>query len=130
MPHKPMRPCRYSRCPQLTDDKTGYCDAHRQQVQRQYDRERGSANERGYDYHWQQYSKHYLMEHPLCALCAKKAPPVIKASECIDHIIPHRGDYNLFWNRNNHQPACLECNSVKAATEEGAFGNPSKKSNS
>ncbi len=123
MPRKPMRPCSYPGCPHLTEDKTGYCETHRKQVQRQYDSQRGTANQRGYDYRWHQYTRVYLAEHPLCALCAKKEPPVIIAASLVDHIIPHRGNHELFWDPSNHQPACTECHNIKTATEDGAFGN-------
>jgi 5-methylcytosine-specific restriction protein A len=41
----------------------------------------------------------------------------------VDHIKPHRGDMTLFWDPNNHQPACDECHNIKTAREDGAFGN-------
>jgi len=125
MPRKPSRPCKYPGCPHLaSDERIGYCDTHLKQSQRQYDQQRGTSTQRGYNYRWQKASKLYLAGHPLCAICLKKNPPVIKAAECVDHIIPHKGDYKLFWDPANHQPACLECNRIKAAKEEGAFGNP------
>ena len=127
MPLKPGRPCRQPGCPHLANSQTGYCDQHEEQAQRQADARRPNANQRGYNYRWQQYSKQYLTLHPLCAICQKKNPPVIKAAQCVDHIIPHRGDPKLFWDPGNHQAACLTCNSEKAAIEEGAFGNPVKK---
>jgi len=123
MPVKPSRPCRYPGCPHLTNDKSGYCPEHLKQTRRQYDRDRGSASERGYDASWQRYRKAYLAEHPLCALCAKKDPPVVRAATVVDHIIPHRGDYALFWDPANHQPSCTECHNIKTAKEDGAFGN-------
>ncbi|WP_396127368.1 HNH endonuclease [Edaphobacter acidisoli] len=41
-----------------------------------------------------------------------------------DHIIPHRGDKKLFWDRSNWQPLCATCHSVKTAEEDGGFGRP------
>lgn len=123
MPQKPSRPCRYPGCPHLTDDKSGYCEQHLQQTRRQYDQQRGTAVQRGYDYRWQQYAKAYLAEHPLCVLCLKKQPPVTRAATLVDHIIPHKGDPALFWDPSNHQALCTECHNIKTATEDGAFGN-------
>jgi 5-methylcytosine-specific restriction protein A len=54
------------------------------------------------------------------------AEGITKAAECVDHIKPHKGDMDLFWDSNNHQPLCIRHNSIKAATEEGAFGNKVK----
>ena len=123
MPKKPQRPCRYPGCPHLTGDRSGYCEEHLKQTRREYDRERGSSRQRGYGYRWQKYTKVYLAGHPLCALCAKKKPPVIRAATLVDHIKPHRGDYDLFWDPENHQSACDECHNIKTAREDGGFGN-------
>jgi 5-methylcytosine-specific restriction endonuclease McrA len=45
----------------------------------------------------------------------------------VDHIQAHKGNQLLFWDRDNWQPACVPCNKWKAATSEGAFGNPQRK---
>ncbi|WP_415405336.1 HNH endonuclease [Tateyamaria sp. SN3-11] len=29
----------------------------------------------------------------------------------VDHITPHKGDTNLFWDRTNWQPLCITCHS-------------------
>jgi 5-methylcytosine-specific restriction protein A len=42
----------------------------------------------------------------------------------VDHIIPHKGDKDLFWDSNNWQPLCKTCHDEKTAREDGAFGNP------
>lgn len=130
MPTKPMRSCRYPGCPHLTHDKTGYCDPHLKLTQRQYDAERGTANQRGYNYRWQQRSKLYLAEHPLCYYCQARQPPVVKAANLVDHYIPHRGDYDLFWDETNWRSSCDDCHKIKTAAEDGAFGNPTNKSTS
>lgn len=36
MPRKPKRPCRYPGCPNLTDNKSGWCDAHEKKMQQHY----------------------------------------------------------------------------------------------
>lgn len=35
----------------------------------EYDQQRGSSTERGYDYRWQQFRLRYLAQHPLCVDC-------------------------------------------------------------
>lgn len=39
-----------------------------------------------------------------------------------DHIIPHRGDKRLFWDRSNWQPMCDRCHNIKRATEDKRIG--------
>ena len=36
----------------------------------------------------------------------------------LDHIIPHRGDQKLFWDRSNLQPLCEHHHNVKTMTED------------
>lgn len=86
------------------------------------EQQRGTSNQRGYTYRWQQASKGYLAKHPLCVHCQLKGL-VVSATE-VDHVIPHRGDMTLFWDRdNNWQGLCGPCHSTKTATEDGGFGN-------
>jgi 5-methylcytosine-specific restriction protein A len=47
---------------------------------------RASARARGYDYAWEEFSKAYLREHPLCVQCLAKAKTV--PSTQTDHIVP------------------------------------------
>ena len=46
MPRKPKRPCRMTGCPNLTDRKSCYCEAHEKTMQRHYEH-----FVRGYDQH-------------------------------------------------------------------------------
>lgn len=125
MPCKPSSPCRSPRCPNLSTNG-GYCDAHQslvRQAQRQADKDRGNSTERGYNYRWQVESKLFLNEHPLCEICQKKTPPRVTAATLVDHIIPHKGDQGLFWDKSNWQGSCDKCHNIKTASEDGGFGN-------
>ena len=62
---------------------------------------RGSARERGYTTRWEKARKTYLMSHPLCVMCAKDGRTT--AATVVDHIIPHKGDQQLFWDTDNWQ---------------------------
>ncbi|MEG0049160.1 MAG: HNH endonuclease signature motif containing protein [Clostridia bacterium] len=31
----------------------------------------------------------------------------------VDHIVPHRGDGELFWHKENWQPLCKDCHDWK-----------------
>lgn len=78
-----------------------------------HDRRRLPARERGYDHQWRKARLEYLATHPDCAM-----PECSNAATTLDHIIPHRGDRALFWNRRNWQPLCTHChNSAKQRLE-------------
>ena len=69
---------------------------------RRFERTRPSAAERGYDSRWQKARAGFLAKHPRCIRCGEPATVV-------DHVIPHRGDTALFWQRSNWQPLCKPC---------------------
>ena len=80
-----------------------------------------SSTEQGYGYKWQVLRAWWLRHNPLCVKCREKGL-VTEATE-IDHIVPHKGDKTLFWDRGNLQSLCKKCHSTKTATEDGGFGN-------
>ena len=100
MPHKPKRPCRYPGCPNLCDNGV-YCLEH---AAYSNDRLRGGAAARGYDSRWRKARALFLRRHPLCAECKRQGQ--LTPATVVDHIIPHRGDMTLFWDRENWQPLC------------------------
>jgi 5-methylcytosine-specific restriction endonuclease McrA len=80
--------------------------------------DKATSGQRGYTYAWQKASKAYLREHPLCVMCARLRR--VTAATLVDHIEPHRGDMELFWNRRNWQSLCTTCHSsVKKREEAG-----------
>jgi len=83
---------------------------------------RETANERGYTYRWQQVRAGWLRSHPLCVRCEGDGRTVVATD--VDHIVPHKGDMNLFWDiEHNVQSLCHSCHSAKTAEEDGGFGN-------
>jgi 5-methylcytosine-specific restriction protein A len=40
----------------------------------------------------------------------------------VDHVIPHRGDVELFWKPGNHQALCKACHDRKTVLEDGGLG--------
>lgn len=119
MAMRPKRPCKYPGCSELVIE--GYCDKHKRIKNQQIERERRTSSQRGYDSRWQRYREKFLKDHPLCVDCLK-AEKVIAATD-VDHIIPHKGNKELFWDPNNHQALCHSCHSKKTAEEDGGFGN-------
>jgi 5-methylcytosine-specific restriction endonuclease McrA len=81
---------------------------------------RGSARERGYTYRWEKARLFFLREHPLCRMCLGQGK--VTEATVVDHIIPHRGDQTLFWDRANWQPLCKpNHDSAKQAEEANGF---------
>jgi 5-methylcytosine-specific restriction protein A len=87
-----------------------------------YEQVRGTATQRGYDSRWRKARLGWLAKHPLCVHC--QAEGRVTAANVVDHIIPHRGDTNLFWDsKGNWQSLCTSHHAVKTAQEDGGFGN-------
>lgn len=57
----------------------------------------------------------WLADHPLCE-CCMEAGRVVEA-RITDHVIPHGGNTDLFWDEGNFQSLCLKCHNAKSATE-------------
>lgn len=85
----------------------------------EFDKRRGSADERGYGAKWRKLRAAILSDEPLCRAC-HAAGYVTPASE-VDHIIPHKGNQKLFWSMTNLQPLCKSCHSRKTAREDSRF---------
>lgn len=115
MPTKPLKPCAMPGCPNRAEPGRPCCKLHSGQ---QLGFSRESSTQRGYSYKWRQASKAYLRSHPMCALCLRKNPPQYIPATVVDHIIPHRGDKTLFWDRNNWQPLCKPCHDLKTWRED------------
>lgn len=78
--------------------------------------DRPSAARRGYGARWQRYREWFLTQHRLCAECWSQGR--LTEATVVDHIEPHRGDYEKFWRPENHQSLCLPCHQAKTARGE------------
>lgn len=65
---------------------------------------RESAAKRGYGRAWRAATRQFLAEQPLCVECAKEGRT--EPATDVDHVVPHRGDATLFWDRGNWQGLC------------------------
>lgn len=124
----PLKPCAHPGCHEFAVRGESYCAKHLKEREalrlvreRLKNSKRPNAYRRGYTARWAKARDAYLTEHPLCAECLRHGK--ITAATEVDHIIPHRGDKNLFWAVSNWQALCHECHSRKTATEDGGFGN-------
>ena len=117
MAEKPLRPCRHAGCPELTRD--GWCQKHRPRHQR-----RTSADYHGW-YMLPIWTKRLrpaqLLREPWCRECARVYPPDDPRhrtrATVVDHIVPHRGDWEKFIDPANHQSLCKRHHDQKTALE-------------
>lgn len=57
-----------------------------------------------------------IRHNPICQICDRNP------STIADHIIPHKGNWDLFTDFKNLQGLCKECHDRKTASEDGGFG--------
>lgn len=87
--------------------------------------QRENSTQRGYTYKWQKARKLFIADNPLCIDCLAEGK-LIRTDE-VDHIIPHKGDASLFWDRTNWRALCKSHHSAKTAREDGGFGNRNRR---
>jgi 5-methylcytosine-specific restriction protein A len=76
---------------------------------------RTSARKRGYTRDWDIARSNHLVLNPWCAMCNQIATVV-------DHIVPHKGNMTLFWDKGNWQSLCAPChNSTKQQIDKIGF---------
>lgn len=111
MPRRSPRFCSHPGCSRLVTDT--YCEEHAKLHEKQSDVARDSSHKRGYNWRWRNYSKAFL-RRPENQICKLHLPGCTILAECVDHIDPPDGpDDPRFWDKSNHQAACIRCNSVK-----------------
>ena len=119
MPHKPLKPCRYAGCPNLTEGT--YCPIHKKLVDQKYNRyQRDQEAQSFYNSNaWRKLRARFLIEHPFCVECRKQGK--LTKATVVDHIIPIRkGGPTL--DEDNLQPLCSSCHSVKSISEGSRYG--------
>lgn len=118
----PRSICQYAGC-QRTIDKPRYCAAHQQIMDaREKARKNNHQSEftKLYNWDWRKFRDRYVKENPLCLHCLKEGK--LTPTQVVDHIVPHKGDKELFWNNDNHQSLCVKCHNEKTAKYDGGFG--------
>lgn len=111
IPGTPKRPCAHSGCAALVEYGQRRCTKHKKYHNKQVNKYRRDASLNLYTPTWRRYSAARLQEHPWCKSCSAPA-------EVTDHIVPHGGDEDLFWNEENHQSLCKRCHDHKTNTED------------
>lgn len=103
MPSRAPRICSCGKV--VPHGKTCACQAARTKERNaRADKKRGTSSQRGYTGAWDKARKAFLARSRWCRRCG--APATV-----VDHIIPHRGDQALFWDKSNWQPLCTPCHS-------------------
>ena len=76
--------------------------------------ERGRETAPYYSAAWRSARRSFLSVHPVC--------PCGATASVVDHVRPHRGKADLFWDEGNWQALCWSCHSRKTATQDHGFG--------
>ena len=110
----PKHICRYPGCHQTTQDR--YCSLHPKGPAKQDNRP--TSAKRGYDHVWRKERAFFLSqpENMFCVDCLQRG--IHTFAELVDHIIPHDGDMNLFWDIENWQSLCIVHHNQKTAKEK------------
>lgn len=64
---------------------------------------------------WKTRRAEQLQREPLCRMCAEAN--IIREANIADHVIPHRGDWDLFVG-GLLQSLCVDCHNVRKQREE------------
>lgn len=116
--------CRAPGCDEVAAEGEAHCDEHLAEVKaraaagKQQAKHSAVARAGAQFYRtkrWKQARLAFLNAHPLCADCGEVGL-VVEATE-VDHVVPHRGDPALMWDRSNWQALCKSCHSRKTARE-------------
>jgi 5-methylcytosine-specific restriction endonuclease McrA len=59
---------------------------------------------------WKCQSREHLRSEPQCRTCGAPA-------SVVDHVRPHRGDAQRFWDRSNWASSCKRCHNEKTGRE-------------
>lgn len=76
----------------------------------------GGNRNRLYGRRWRNARGLYLASNPLCVMC--KLEDKTRAATVVDHVVPHRGNEELFWDKGNWQPLCSHHHNSHKAREE------------
>ena len=118
MPRKPMRPCGFPGCPELTYGR--YCPEHQKKVNGNYEKYgRDKSTKKRYGRAWKRIRDKYAAEHPFCERCFGRG--VIVPTEEIHHMLPlsEGGTHD----RENLIALCKSCHSQIHAQRGDYWGN-------
>jgi 5-methylcytosine-specific restriction protein A len=101
-------PCLEPGCGRFTRNGSR-CPTHQQARDQQWERQRPSRSERGYDHRWARLAREAIAEHPWGVDCG--TPGDARNPLCGDHLVPlAKGGLSV---RENVVVRCRRCNSRK-----------------
>ena len=65
---------------------------------------------------WRRARAAYLRDNPSCTLCAQAGRTTL--ATVVDHVDPHRGDLEIFWDSTRWQALCQTCHSAAKQSAE------------
>ena len=65
---------------------------------------------------WRRASKLFLQAHPLCRMC--EAAGRVRLAQVVEHVVPHKGDEEKFWDEANWQGLCATDHSAAKQAQE------------
>jgi 5-methylcytosine-specific restriction protein A len=114
------RPCKTIGCPNLSTE--GFCNQCVKEGKARKIEFRPNSRERGYNARWEKYRAFYLRAYPFCIDPFGRHRGIQVEATRVDHVKPHRGNQELFWDERNHQGLCESCHNYKTAKYDGGFG--------
>ncbi|QBY44290.1 HNH endonuclease [Arsenophonus nasoniae] len=118
MPPRIPRACRKPGCAKTTTERSGYCDAHRNQGWENYQQGK-SRHQRGYGTKWDHLRKKILKRDKfLCQGCLVEGRLITATT--VDHILAKATGGNDA--ESNLQALCWPCHRTKTAREKRGRG--------
>jgi len=106
--------CCYPSCNSLIKTDKRYCDKHTPDKKVPFENATRSNETLYNSSQWRSLRKKILKEHPYCYKCGIS----IKEAELdIHHIVPARGNIDLFYDESNCIPICKSCHRIITAKE-------------
>ena len=127
MPWAPKSICAAPFCQKIAESKPGarYCRVHLLAMHREINALRLLGDLES-TWKWRKFSRWFLAQEQnrWCLDC--RAVGKQTRSQQTAHIVAHRGNWDLCFDRNNVVPLCRNCHSRRTAKEDGGFGNKSR----
>lgn len=100
-------PCAKVGCLNFAEKGSMYCSEHI--PPKQYNRDNSSKYKYMYKGKWEKARKEFLVANMYCVECKKQGK--LTLADTVHHVIEHKGDWKLFWDRSNWVAICSSCHS-------------------
>lgn len=110
------RRCKTFGCANLHYNKRGYCDDCTRKYASSFTDNRESSTDRGYDNRWRTFSKKFLADHPVCAICGSPAQVTDHKDTPAAIMLDLYGRFDL--DPSHYQALCVACNTRKTSEDQ------------